>query len=123
MPDSQYTVAQRVDAAWMIAVCIAIHGGEPPTDWSEDEKAFPMAFELATHLAARYGRTNDSDAINRRLAGLGIKVELGADDCLGASTPNTGDPAQPLRSCLPPPVAVDSTTCVHIVPQKAPRAG
>jgi hypothetical protein len=129
MPDSQYSTTQRVDAAWMIAVCIAVHGGEPPTDWNEDEKAFPLALGLAAHLAERYGRTNDPDSINRRLAGLGIKVEMGADDCVNTSTPNNGDPSQTLRCCLPPyPMPnttspAPSTTCVHIVPQKAPVAG
>ena len=74
----------RLDIAWIIALWIAIHGGDPGPEISDEVAEF-AARALVAQLQERYpGRARDAAAVKERLARLGIstvprKAEPGRD--------------------------------------------
>jgi hypothetical protein len=121
---NDYPISQHVDATWIIGLCIAIHGGEPPQDWAADSQAYTKALELAGHLAEHYGRADDLDSMSERLAHFGIRVDMNSESCRGVSTPDNGDPVQPRRICFNlAPSAGKCTWCLFLTPRETPVVG
>ena len=70
-------VAHEPDIAWLIALWLAIHGGDPAPDepaWVDETTAL-LATTLSVRLSEVYGAARISaDALQRRLASIGITL-------------------------------------------------
>jgi hypothetical protein len=74
--NEQLTITRQLDAAWIISLYAAIHVGEPPDGWITDKTAIEAATVLAKRLSDIYGGEDNPETVARRLAGLGIGVEV-----------------------------------------------
>jgi hypothetical protein len=79
----EIVVAHEPDIAWIIALWLAIHGGDGgPTEVIEvDETSALLAATLSSHLAETHGLGAVTiDGLRERLGGAGIVVREGADE-------------------------------------------
>jgi len=111
----QLTLAHELDAAWIIALWKAIHGGDPaPGEIQVDARSAELVGELVDHLGQTVGRGAQpltQATFGARLGQLGIQMQRHAA---------AGAPAQ---AALSDPVAIEpppycfvfqgTSYCVH----------
>jgi hypothetical protein len=115
----QTAITRQLDALWIISLFAAIHTGEPPDGPIKDEGALKQAVALASYLSDVYGGEDSPETIARRLADLGIGVEItDGDGTVRISEAPDGFDAREGRharpmTCLPPcsPPCVNGKNC------------
>lgn len=95
-------LAHELDIAWIIALWLAIHGGDPvPIEM--DEQTAELVVELTNHLGRTIGRGTEPLTLERfeaRLQELGIEFQRQLPPQT-RDTLSSGDPEGPPREPLP----------------------
>lgn len=83
----QPTRAHQLDPAWIIALWLAIHGGDPAPEGPIGTQAGKEVFEAAEHLSASLARSMPISAspeqVEQRLRGAGFMVDSPPGCCVG----------------------------------------
>jgi len=121
MQPRRLSLAHELDAAWIIALWKAIHGGDP-SPIEVDARSVELVEELAGHLARTIGQGTQAltqETFQARLGEMGIQLERQGSgaaaphtDALNVARPGSpeGQPREPLPYCF---VFRGTTYCVH----------
>jgi hypothetical protein len=110
----EFVLAHEPDIAWLIALWIAIHGGDPAPEGpvEVDETTALLAAALAARLGELYGRgAATAEALQDRLAGSGMAVRV--DDA------SSFEPFRPMGKVFCPEVVGSKKICFYI-PENIP---